>query len=203
MTDAKTPAPITYYDPVLVACRIGNTTAIWQVETDPAVRLGDFSGAWLINEQGIQGFAADADWIEDRKDPQAMAKLLLAGPVFITNESQGEVDFGAGGVVKTIDQQRTQQAAQDAIAAARAEFAAANEGKNQPAWGEIRDIVPVDGRAPEGLDEDATLAVTSVLAHARGVRAWVRDWVAFDKVRARRLGSLPAEVRPVPIVTAE
>ena len=81
-----TPGPITYYPPVLVACRVGETTAIWQVETDPELTRGDFSGAWLLGPDGVKGFAGEAEWIEDREDPAAMARLLLVHPVFLTED---------------------------------------------------------------------------------------------------------------------
>lgn len=201
MTAAEdTPGPITYYPPVLVACRIKDTTAIWLVETDPDVTRGDFSGAWLLTPDGIQGFAADAEWIEGRDDPAAMARLLFAHPVFLTEESEGDVGYeGMASDLKIIDKTATEQAARDALDRAREEFASANPGKKQPAWGTIRDISPVAGRSPEDLDDDAKRAVTSVLDFARGVRMWARDWTAFDKVRARRLGSEPSEVRLVPL----
>ena len=45
--------------------------------------------------------------------------------------------------------------------------------------------------------------MTSVLAMARGVRMWARDWTAFDKVRAKRLAgrtdSGSEKVRFVPL----
>ena len=45
--DATTPDATTtpQFDPVLVAAGRGSTVAVWQVETDPRVLLGDFSGA--------------------------------------------------------------------------------------------------------------------------------------------------------------
>ena len=49
--------------PVMVASTVGDVTAVWQVEVDARVLLGDFSGAWLVDSDGVHGFAAGADWI--------------------------------------------------------------------------------------------------------------------------------------------
>ena len=45
--------------PVMVAATVGDVTAVWQVEVDARVLLGDFSGAWLVDSDGVHGFAAD------------------------------------------------------------------------------------------------------------------------------------------------
>ena len=78
------------YDPIMVVAAAGSaagpaagpaddpTFAIWQVETDPDVQLGDFSGAWLIDGAGIHGFAASADWIEGTDDRAAMLAACCA-----------------------------------------------------------------------------------------------------------------------------
>lgn len=231
---------ITYYPPVLVVCRVNDTTAIWQVETDPNVTAGDFSGAWLVTAEGIKGFAAGAEWIENRDDPAAMAELLLANPVIITEESEGDVTYGgaadavgsasggaesgasaaesgAGVGPRMVDLAATHEAGQAAIAEAKARFESESPGKRQPAWGTIRSIEPIrpqahgdgdsEGQATNGLrdvyGEDADKAVTSVLAMARGVRMWARDWTAFDKIRAKRLAgrmeSGSEKVRFVPL----
>lgn len=195
-----TPGPITYYPPVLVACRVGDTTAIWQVETDPDLTRGDFSGAWLLTPDGVKGFAEDAEWIEGRKDPAAMARLLLVHPVFVTEDSEGDITYGGleDGELHLVDVPASQEAAEAAVEAAKAEFEEAN-GKKSTGWGEVRPIEAVEGHPPQGLDEDAEKAVTSVLALARGVRTWNRDWAAFEAVRKRRLKNDPAEPRWVPI----
>lgn len=196
-----TPGPITYYPPVLVACRVGETTAIWQVETDPELTRGDFSGAWLLRPDGVKGFAGEAEWIEDREDPAAMARLLLVHPVFLTEDSQGDISYGglAEGELHLVDVAASQKAAEAAVAAAKAEFEEANGGKRSTGWGEVRPIEPVEGHPPQGLDEEAEKAVTSVLALARGVRTWNRDWAAFEAVRKRRLKNEPDQRRWVPI----
>ncbi|MDK8791885.1 hypothetical protein [Corynebacterium sp. MSK039] len=195
-----TPGPITYYPPVLVACRVGETTAIWQVETDPELTRGDFSGAWLLGPDGVQGFAAEAEWIEGREDPAAMARLLLVHPVFLTEDSEGDITYGglAESELHLVDVAASQEAAEAAVAAAKAEFEEAN-GKKSTGWGEVRPIEPVEGHSPQGLDADAEKAVTSVLALARGVRTWNRDWAAFEAVRKRRLKNEPDQPRWVPI----
>lgn len=196
-----TPGPITYYPPVLVACRVGETTAIWQVETDPELTRGDFSGAWLLGPDGVQGFAGEAEWIEGSKDPAAMARLLLVHPVFLTEDSEGDISYGglAEGELHLVDVAASQEAAEAAVASAKAEFEEANGGKRSTGWGEIRPIETVAGHPPQGLDGDAEKAVTSVLALARGVRTWNRDWAAFEAVRKRRLKNEPDQPRWVPI----
>ena len=195
-----TPGPITYYPPVLVACRVGETTAIWQVETDPELTRGDFSGAWLLGPDGVQGFAGEAEWIEGRDDPAAVARLLLVHPVFLTEDSEGDITYGglAESELHLVDVAASQEAAEAAVAAAKAEFEEAN-GKKSTGWGEVRPIEPVEGHSPQGLDADAEKAVTSVLALARGVRTWNRDWAAFEAVRKRRLKNEPDQPRWVPI----
>lgn len=195
-----TPGPITYYPPVLVACRVGETTAIWQVETDPELTRGDFSGAWLLGPDGVQGFAGEAEWIEGRDDPAAVARLLLVHPVFLTEDSEGDITYGglAEGELHLVDVAASQEAAEAAVEQAKAEFEESN-GKKSTGWGEVRPIEPVEGHPPQGLDADAEKAVTSVLALARGVRTWNRDWAAFEAVRKRRLKNEPDQPRWVPI----
>lgn len=70
---------------MIVAC-VENTFAIWQVETDPEVTVGDFSGAWIVDEGGVRGFAEQAQWLEERHDQAAMLRLLLRYPVVCVNE---------------------------------------------------------------------------------------------------------------------
>ena len=195
-----TPGPITYYPPVLVACRVGETTAIWQVETDPELTRGDFSGAWLLGPDGVKGFSGEAEWVEGREDPAAMARLLLVHPVFLTEDSAGDISYGGlgEGELHLVDVAASQEAAEAAVATAKAAFEEAN-GKKSTGWGEVRPIEPVTGHPPQGLDADAEKAVTSVLALARGVRTWNRDWAAFEAVRKRRLKNEPDEPRWVPI----
>lgn len=57
------------------------TVAVWQVETDPTVTRGDFSGAWIVTKDGVQGFAATADWIDERHDQAEVLATLLRYPV--------------------------------------------------------------------------------------------------------------------------
>lgn len=57
------------------------TVAVWQVETDPTVTRGDFSGAWIVTKDGVQGYAATADWIDERHDQAEVLATLLRYPV--------------------------------------------------------------------------------------------------------------------------
>src|SRR5699024_11176220 len=125
-----TPGPITYYPPVLVACRVGETTAIWQVETDPELTRGDFSGAWLLGPDGVKGFAGEAESVEGREDPAALVRLLLVRPVVRTEESAGDTSYGGltEGELRRVDVSASQAAAEAGGAAAKAEFEEANWG---------------------------------------------------------------------------
>ena len=190
----------------MVVATNGEVTAVWQVETDPAVQLGDFSGAWLITPDGIEGFAATAEWIEGRDDPQRMLDTLLRFDVWPAHNQDrqrfDELMKGlSGGVQKRIvDEGATVSAARDAIEAAREDFAATNPGKRQPAWGTIGEVEDGPTRAPEGLGEDETAVVTAALATAHGVRTWLGEWAAFEKTRARRLPENPhSEFRRAPL----
>lgn len=183
----------TQHDPLLVVAVSGSTVAVWQVETDPSVTIGDFSGAWLVTSEGIQGFAASAEWIDNRADQASILRQLLRYsylPAEGTSQEQIEELKGEGGVGKKTDTKTLEAEAKKAVEHAREEFARLAPGKKQPAWGDVGEIEPVDGVAPEGHDEDATEAITAALKTARGLRNWLRDKQAFEKVRARRLDPL-------------
>lgn len=188
------------------------TVAIWQVETDPAVQRGDLSGAWVVTPEGITGFAAEAEWIEDRQDPKAMIRTLLRYPVLLapgTPRAPFEKLLGKG--VLLIDPDATTAATHEEFAQARELFAEQAPGKRQPAWGEVpelseflaqgsaggeteaRDQTESGGEPEAGKKiprEDAQLspAVSQALTTARNLREWLIEWNAFDKHRARRLG---------------
>ncbi|HIW95441.1 MAG TPA: N-acetylglucosamine-6-phosphate deacetylase [Candidatus Corynebacterium gallistercoris] len=204
MSDTAT----TTFEPILVVATAetdgGHTHAIWQVETDPEVQRGDFSGAWLVTPEGIQGFAGDAEWIKDRHDPQAMLQALLRYPVLLTDpDGVGRrIVEGAVAKEKIIDQPATEKAATQAIEDAKETYAAEFPGKRQPAWGSIGPIAPVDAPAPEGHGENAAAVIAEAMATAKGLRAWIRDFNAFDKLRVRRLGQvtqLHSELTGVPL----
>lgn len=182
--------------PVTVAATVGDVTAVWQVEVDARVLLGDFSGAWLVDADGVHGFAADADWIEDRGDRDAMLALLLRGPVVVA-DGAGDADGVLPDTAQRVDLDATVENARAELERNRADFAAANPGKRQPSWGEIT-FATQDGLPPQGLDGDAAEAVTRCMAAARGVRGLVRDWNAVEKLRVQRLGG---ELRALPLVT--
>ncbi|QNH96769.1 N-acetylglucosamine-6-phosphate deacetylase [Corynebacterium anserum] len=182
------------------------TVVVWQVETDPAVTLGDFSGAWVVTEEGIQGFAANADWIDERHDQAKVLATLLRYPVLPaegTSVKDIRALIGDNDAVQIIDKTATEEAARVAIEDAKKEFARLQPDKKQPSWGQIDNMAPVSGHSAEGHDKATTSAINAALASARGLRAWLRAWQAFDKTRIRRLGkgdSAHLEPRPVPLV---
>ena len=185
------------------------TVAIWQVETDPAVQRGDFSGAWVVTPQGITGFAAEAEWIEDRHDPEAMIRTLLRYPVLLApGTPRAPFEKLLGGDVLLIDVDATTAATHNEFQQAREIFAEEATGKRQPAWGEVPELSEFfsdeentgdeDSAADEGDaanaedsrgdDPAADPAVRQALATARNLREWLIQWNTFDKLRARRLG---------------
>ena len=188
--------------PVLVAATVGEVTAVWQVEVDARVLLGDFSGAWLVDADGVRGFAADADWIDGRASRTDMLTLLLARPVIVAGEggepvsgADAAVSFGldadATAALRTVDVPATVAQAAAAVEDNRAAFADTNPGKRQPAWsGAWGDggFLPAPGRAPQELSGDAAEAVLRAMAAARGLRGLAQAWNALDKLRVQRLG---------------
>lgn len=183
--------------PVMVAATVGDVTAVWQVEVDARVLLGDFSGAWLVDQAGVHGFAADADWIEERGDRDAVLSLILGRPVVVSGEAAG-LPEGLPDGTQVVDLPATIENARAAVERNREDFAAANPGKRQPAWGEI-EFGEQDGLPPQGLDGDAAEAVTRCMATARGVRRLAQSWNAVEKLRVQRLGG---ELRALPLVLA-
>lgn len=118
--------------PVMVASTVGDVTAVWQVEVDARVLLGDFSGAWLVDSDGVHGFAAGADWIDGRDDRETVLSLILGRPVIVSGEAAGLPDG-----VQVVDLEATVENARAAVERNREDFAEANPGKQQPPWGEI------------------------------------------------------------------
>ncbi|MDH2456818.1 N-acetylglucosamine-6-phosphate deacetylase [Corynebacterium bovis] len=195
--DATTPDATTtpQFDPVLVAAGRGSTVAVWQVETDPRVLLGDFSGAWLVTADGVTGFAAGAEWIPERGDHDAVLRLLLARPVLVVGEPDLPADLG----VPLVDAEATVGNLHRDLERTRETIRAGGSGTRQPAW-ETLELTPLSGRAPDGLDEDATAAVVEAMAWARGIRGLVRAWNQNEKLRVRRLGG---DARPLPLVARD
>ncbi|RAV31269.1 N-acetylglucosamine-6-phosphate deacetylase [Corynebacterium heidelbergense] len=202
------------FDPVLVIARRGDVTAVWQVETDPNITRGDFSGAWLLTPEGVSGFAATAEWLPERTDPAAVLRSLVHWPVLLADEvpvadsSDTPANLDATPIPEIpqdlrIDLPATYAAVAEARETARRDFANANPGKRQPAWPEIAEISRVSGHAPKDLEGPALDAVTAVMDVARGLRIWLREWAAFEKVRARRLpdaqGTSPGELAKAPL----
>lgn len=215
------PEPVRY-DPIMVVAAAGPaedpTFAIWQVETDPDVQLGDFSGAWLIDGAGIHGFAASADWIEGTDDRAAMLAALLRYPVlFVGNEAAAKV---LPNDVALVDVAATEVALNDALASAKQHFSDEFPGKKQPAWGSFRTLeefreaeagVAGSGAgggtayesagAADGSDSAANgsgiaaerEAVAGALQEAAALRGWIAQYNAFDKLRVRRLGPVISE----------
>lgn len=180
------------------------TVAVWQVETDPTVTRGDFSGAWIVTKDGVQGFAATADWIDERHDQAEVLATLLRYPVLPAEGTTAEQirELVGDAAIHIIDKTATEDAARAAIDQAKDDFARLQSGKKQPAWGQIDNMIPVPGHSPEGHNKAATSAIDAALASARGLRTWLRAWQAFDKTRARRLGQVDSshsEQRPAPL----
>lgn len=179
--------------PVMVASTVGDVTAVWQVEVDARVLLGDFSGAWLVDSDGVHGFAAGADWIDGRDDRETVLSLILGRPVIVSGEAAGLPDG-----VQVVDLEATVENARAAVERNREDFAEANPGKQQPPWGEI-EFEEQGGLPPQGLDGDAAEAVTRCMSTARGVRRLAQSWNAVEKLRVQRLGG---ELRALPLVLA-
>ncbi|QFQ03375.1 hypothetical protein CUROG_10215 [Corynebacterium urogenitale] len=197
------------------------TAAVWQVETDPEVARGDFSGAWLVTETGIQGFAAGAEWIDERHTPAEVLRTLLRYPVLPAEGTTAEqilrimraaspTDSEPASAPADpsppqpviLDQGTIEGNARAAIDRAKKDFARLQPGKKQPAWGQIDNIQPVPGRVPEGHDPATAAVIASALSTARGLRIWLDQWQSFDKTRARRLGSVDSshsELLPAPL----
>lgn len=202
------------------------TFAIWQVETDPDVQLGDFSGAWLIDGAGIHGFAANADWIEGTDDRAAMLAALLRYPVlFVGDAAAAEL---LPREVALIDVAATEAGLEDALASAKQHFSSEFPDKKQPAWGSFRPLAEfreaeagiagagasagegADGAAAgagagdaERADDAERAAVASALKEAAALRGWISQYNAFDKLRVRRIGAVNSEfsnARPLPVV---
>lgn len=202
------------------------TFAIWQVETDPDVQLGDFSGAWLIDGAGIHGFAASADWIEGTDDRAAMLAALLRYPVLFVGDAAAAELLPSD--VALIDVAATEAGLEDALASAKQHFSSEFPDKKQPAWGSFRPLAEfreaeagiagagasagegADGAAAgagagdaERADDAERAAVASALKEAAALRGWISQYNAFDKLRVRRIGAVNSEfsnARPLPVV---
>lgn len=210
------------YDPIMVVAAAGSaagpaagpaddpTFAIWQVETDPDVQLGDFSGAWLIDGAGIHGFAANADWIEGTDDRAAMLAALLRYPVlFVGDAAAAEL---LPREVALIDVAATEAGLEDALASAKQHFSSEFPDKKQPAWGSFRLLaefreaeagIAAAGAGADGEDDAERAAVASALKEAAALRGWISQYNAFDKLRVRRIGAVNSEfsnARPLPVV---
>lgn len=205
-TAAGEAAPVRY-DPIMVVVAAGPadapTFAIWQVETDPDVQLGDFSGAWLIDGAGIHGFAASADWIEGTDDRAAMLAALLRYPVLFVGDAAAAEALPRE--VALIDVAATEAGLNDALASAKQHFSAEFPDKKQPAWGSFRPLA--EFREAEagiaGADDAERAAVASALKEAAALRGWIAQYNAFDKLRVRRIGAVNSEfsnARPLPVV---
>lgn len=215
------PEPVRY-DPIMVVAATGSaddpTYAIWQVETDPDVQLGDFSGAWLIDGAGIHGFAASADWIEGTDDRAAMLSALLRYPVLFVGDAATAEQLPTE--VALVDVEATEVALNDALASAKQHFSDEFPGKKQPAWGsfraleEFREAGKAGAGETEGADSGAgeaeraaeemaagtaeraaaetaeRAAVAAALQEAAALRGWIAQYNAFDKLRVRRIGAV-------------
>lgn len=215
------PEPVRY-DPIMVVAAAGPaddpTFAIWQVETDPDVQLGDFSGAWLIDGAGIHGFAASADWIEGTDDRAAMLTALLRYPVLFEGDAAAAKMLPSD--VALVDVAATEAALNDALASAKQHFSDEFPGKKQPAWGnfrtlaEFREAEAGAAGVADGSDSVANgsggaaerEAVAAALKEAAALRGWIAQYNAFDKLRVRRVGTVISEfvaAQPLPLVFAQ
>ena len=216
------PEPVRY-DPIMVVAAAGPaddpTFAIWQVETDPDVQLGDFSGAWLIDGAGIHGFAASADWIEGTDDRAAMLTALLRYPVLFEGDAAAAKMLPSD--VALVDVAATEAALNDALASAKQHFSDEFPGKKQPAWGSFRTLAEfregeagaagAEGSAGAGEaertgSEAEQEAVAAALREAAALRGWIAQYNAFDKLRVRRVGTVISEfvtAQPLPLVFAQ
>lgn len=219
------------YDPIMVVAAAGSaagpaadpaddpTFAIWQVETDPDVQLGDFSGAWLIGGAGIHGFAANADWIEGTDDRAAMLAALLRYPVLFVGDAAAAELLPSD--VALIDVAATEAGLEDALASAKQHFSSEFPDKKQPAWGSFRPLAEfreveegiagagasagdgADGAGVGDADYAERAAVASALKEAAALRGWIAQYNAFDKLRVRRIGAVNSDfsnTRPLPVV---
>ncbi|SQI18914.1 hypothetical protein [Corynebacterium jeikeium] len=223
------PEPVRY-DPIMVVAATGPaddpTFAIWQVETDPEVQLGDFSGAWLIDGAGIHGFAASADWIEGTDDRAAMLAALLRYPVLLVGDEAAAKVLPND--VALVDVAATEVALNDALASAKQHFSDEFPGKKQPAWGSFRTLeefreaeagvagAGAGGGAGAAAESDSVAngsgsaaereAVAVALQEAAALRGWIAQYNAFDKLRVRRLGPVISEfvtAQTLPLVLAQ
>lgn len=223
------PEPVRY-DPIMVVAATGPaddpTFAIWQVETDPEVQLGDFSGAWLIDGAGIHGFAASADWIEGTDDRAAMLAALLRYPVLLVGDEAAAKALPND--VALVDVEATEVALNDALASAKQHFSDEFPGKKQPAWGSFRTLEEfreaeagvagsgTGGSAGAAAESDSVAngsdsaaereAVAVALQEAAALRGWIAQYNAFDKLRVRRLGPVISEfvtAQTLPLVLAQ
>ena len=219
------PTPVRY-DPIMVVAAAGSaddpTFAIWQVETDPDVQLGDFSGAWLIDGAGIHGFAASADWIEGTDDRAAMLSALLRYPVLFVGDAAAAEQLPTE--VALVDVEATEVALNDALASAKQHFSDEFPGKKQPAGGsfraleEFREAGKAGAGEAEGSDSGAgeaeemaagtaeRAAVAAALQEAAALRGWIAQYNAFDKLRVRRIGAVISDfaaAQPLPVVLTQ
>lgn len=184
------------------------TYAIWQVETDPDVQLGDFSGAWLIDGAGIHGFAASADWIKGTDDRAAMLSALLRYPVLFVGDAAAAEQLPTE--VALVDVEATEVALNDALASAKQHFSDEFPGKKQPAWGSFRALEEFreagKAGASEAECEAERAAVAAALQEAAALRGWIAQYNAFDKLRVRRIGAVISEfaaAQPLPVVLTQ
>lgn len=200
-------------EPLLLVARRGEYTAVWQVERDPRVSIGNFSGAWLLSSQGILGFASTAEWIP--QDPQLLMKTLLRYPTVVLGhdltETEDEfLDIQELGLKEGIrllsveDIVQTVLSAQKDTEAEVAEFLAASSGSTNrtPSWEKLTwEPIRLASQDHSSIEPDAQDAVDEALAWARGLRVFIKAWNDNEKIRKEKLRRLypDAEVRPLPL----
>ena len=127
------------------------TAAVWQVETDPEVARGDFSGAWLVTETGIQGFAAGAEWIDERHTPAEVLRTLLRYPVLPAEGTTAEQILQIMSAASSTDSESAPEPADPSVSTPASEPASA-PAEPSPPQPVILDRATIEGNARAAID---------------------------------------------------
>ncbi|WP_459610541.1 hypothetical protein [Corynebacterium urogenitale] len=127
------------------------TAAVWQVETDPEVARGDFSGAWLVTETGIQGFAAGAEWIDERHTPAEVLRTLLRYPVLPAEGTTAEQIVQIMSAASSTDSESAPEPADPSVSTP-ASKPAPGPAEPSPPQPVILDQATIEGNARAAID---------------------------------------------------